>query len=87
MREIECKIASIHEMNRRIKTDEKRSFDCNELCLADIPEQRTDLCASCERLGYVLTQKRDKEEEDGKKKMDRRIISIGSTGLNPAQTR
>ena len=42
--------------------------------------------ASCDRLGYILTQMIDKEEEGGKI-FDRRIISIESTGITPAQTR
>ena len=40
--------------------------------------------ASYEGLGYVLTQKKEKENEDGKKIMDRIIIFVGSTGLTPS---
>ena len=43
--------------------------------------------ASNEGLGYILTQPFEREDEEGKKKVDRRIISIGSTGLTPSQTR
>ena len=42
--------------------------------------------ASNEGLGYILTQPFEREDEGEKTKVDRRIISIGSTGLTPSQT-